>query len=131
MVLSESVDTKLPNLKRKFLTAFKNKKYDDCLVSNLIVEGGGFITMRSQAPEVVEKLVFMLNPVGWAILERLFISTLTPEKLRRWQANTLHRYSRVHIGYVYLILKLTFLNYYTSYVYYTNSGFNSLCFVFF
>ena len=49
------------------MTAFKNKKYDDCLVSNLIV-GGGFITMRSQAPEVVEKLVFMLKLVRWAIL---------------------------------------------------------------
>ena len=45
------------------MTAFKNEKYDNCLVSNLIV-GGGFITMRSQAPEVMEKLVFVLNPVG-------------------------------------------------------------------
>ena len=39
-VLSESVDTKLPNLKHKFLTAFKNGKHYDFLVSIVIVGGG-------------------------------------------------------------------------------------------
>ena len=79
--------------------------------------------MRSQAPEAVEKAGLLAETRQMGYPERLFVSTLTPEKLRHWQANTLHRYSRVHTGYVYLILKLTFLNYSTLYVYYTNSRF--------
>ena len=75
--------------------------------------------MRSQAPEVVEKAGLRAETRRMGHPERLFVSTLTPEKSRHWQAHTFPRYSLVHTNSVCLILKLTFLNYYTTYAYNT------------
>ena len=61
--------------------------------------------MRSQAPEAVEKAGLLAETRWMGYPERLFVSTLTPEKSRRWQAYTFPRYSLVHTNSVYLILK--------------------------
>ena len=56
--------------------------------------------MRSQAPEVVEKAGLRAETRRMGHPERLFVSTLTPEKLRRWHELTFSRYSLVHTGCV-------------------------------
>ena len=61
--------------------------------------------MRSQAPEAVEKAGLLAETCQMGYPECLFVSTLTPEKSRRWQAHTFPRYSLLHTGSVYLILK--------------------------
>ena len=79
--------------------------------------------MRSQAPEAVEKAGLLAETRRMGHPEHLFVSTLTPEKSRRWHDLTFSRYSLVHTNSMCLILKLTFLNYYTTYVYNTKSRF--------